>query len=102
VDLFNTEQFWHAHEAWERCWRATSGEEAAFYQGLIQAAAALVHWQRGNPRGLAQNWAKGRRRLTPLPPHYHNTDLATLIAAMDAFTAGSPTASSPPPRLVCK
>jgi hypothetical protein len=53
VDLFNAERFWDAHEALERIWRSVSDEEAAkVVQGLIQAAAALLHRQRGNQHGV--------------------------------------------------
>ena len=59
--------------------------EITFYQGIIQAAAALVHWQRGNPRGLRRNWEKGRPKLVALPPVMLGLDLRALIADMDRF-----------------
>jgi predicted metal-dependent hydrolase len=53
VALFNAERFWDAHEALERIWRAVPDEEEAkVVQGLIQAAAALLHRQRGNQHGV--------------------------------------------------
>ncbi len=44
VDLFNLLYLWEAHEAWEGLWAATERESptAAFLQGLIQVAAALL------------------------------------------------------------
>ena len=59
--------------------------ETTFYQGIIQAAAALVHWQRGNPRGLRRNWEKGRPKLVALAPVMLGLDLHALIADMDRF-----------------
>jgi len=94
--LFNAGAFWHAHEQWEHCWLRASGDDAQFYQALIQAAAALVKWQQGNPRGLALNWAKSRARLDRLPPALHGLDLAALRAHMDRLAAGEPL---PAPRL---
>ncbi|GAB4207370.1 MAG: hypothetical protein OHK0022_35550 [Roseiflexaceae bacterium] len=85
VALFNSGHYWHAHEEWEICWKTASEPDATFYKGIIQAAAALVHWQRGNPRGLRLNWAKARPRLVALPPRMHELDLRALIAAMDRF-----------------
>jgi predicted metal-dependent hydrolase len=99
VRLFQAGQFWHAHEQWEECWRVAGGPTASFYKGIIQAAAALVHWQRGNNTGLRRNWAKARPKLAALPAGFGGVDLAALIEAMDAFVAADPPPSAAPPRL---
>ena len=56
-DLFNSGAYWEAHEALETVWRSIiSGgdrDAARVWQGLIQAAAALLHQRRGNPHGVA-------------------------------------------------
>lgn len=53
VELFNEGAFWEAHEALEIIWRSVPDEaEALVIQGLIQAAAALWHQQRGNRHGV--------------------------------------------------
>jgi len=56
-DLFNTGEYWLAHEALETVWRSIlrDGDEAAarVWQGLIQGAAALLHQRRGNRHGVA-------------------------------------------------
>jgi predicted metal-dependent hydrolase len=85
IRLFNAGEFWHAHEQWESCWLAVAEPEATFYKGIIQAAAALVHWQRGNPRGLRRNWEKSRPKLVALPTRMNGLDLHALIQAMDRF-----------------
>ena len=91
IRLFNAGEFWHAHEQWEACWLLSTEPESTFYKGIIQAAAALVHWKKGNPRGLQRNWAKGRPKLVALPPAMQGLDLRALIAAMDRFViAGGP------------
>jgi hypothetical protein len=52
-DLFNGGDYWAAHEALETVWRSIlRGDEARVWQGLIQAAAALLHLRRGNPHGV--------------------------------------------------
>src|SRR5437867_12478432 len=51
-DLFNRGEYWLAHEALETVWRSIIREdEARVWQGLIQAAAALLHRARGNRHG---------------------------------------------------
>jgi hypothetical protein len=53
---FNTGAYWEAHEALETVWRSIIGagdaEAAEVWQGLIQAAAALLHQRRGNRHGM--------------------------------------------------
>jgi predicted metal-dependent hydrolase len=98
---FNAGEFWHAHEQWESCWLVSSEPETTFYQGIIQAAAALVHWKKGNPRGLRRNWAKGRPKLVALPATMKDLDLRALIADMDRFVvAGESPEHLPQLRLV--
>jgi len=56
-ELFNSGDYWAAHEALETVWRSilSDGHEdaARVWQGLIQAAAALLHQRRGNRHGVA-------------------------------------------------
>ena len=96
VELFNRGEYWHAHEQWEAGWLKASEPDATFYKGIIQAAAALVHWQRGNPRGLNRNWQKSRQKLVLLPAHMHGIDLAALIVAMDRFDQADGQGQPPP------
>jgi predicted metal-dependent hydrolase len=55
--LFNAGEFWAAHEALETVWRSIisdgNRDAARVWQGLIQAAAALLHQRRGNRHGVA-------------------------------------------------
>lgn len=97
IALFNDGRFWHAHEEWEDAWRATADPDTRlFYKGIIQTTAALVHWQRGNPRGLRLNWAKARSRLTQLPPRFMGLALDDLISHMDRFVESDGRDLEPP------
>jgi predicted metal-dependent hydrolase len=55
--LFNAGDYWAAHEALETVWRSIirdgDRDAARVWQGLIQAAAALLHRARGNRHGVA-------------------------------------------------
>jgi predicted metal-dependent hydrolase len=63
-DLFNRGEFWLAHEALETVWRSIIKEdEALVWQGLIQAAAALLHRARGNRHGTVVVGAAALERL---------------------------------------
>ena len=97
IKLFNDAHYWHAHEAWEEAWLAEPDPQLKlFYKGIIQTAAALVHWQKGNPRGLHLNWAKARAKLAQLPPTVLGLTLAPLIDEMDRFEAEEGTNLEPP------
>lgn len=97
INLFNEEHFWHAHEAWEAAWLAADDEQLKlFYKGMIQTAAALVHWQKGNPKGLHLNWAKARSKLVQLPTDMMGLGLRQLIAYMDYFDKVEGNGPEPP------
>ncbi len=69
IELFNAGQYWDAHEALESIWRSVEDEaEALVLQGLIQAAAALLHRERGNRHGVR---AVGQAALTKLAGSQH-------------------------------
>ncbi len=73
VDLFNSHEFWLAHEAWEELWLVAEGERKQFLQGLIQLAAAYVHVKRGtSPKGSVRLFDAALRRLEPFPEGYEN------------------------------
>lgn len=51
--LFNAGCYWEAHEALETVWRSVDEDsERRVWQGLIQAAAALLHRERRNRHGV--------------------------------------------------
>jgi len=66
--LFDSAQFWHAHESWESLWnklkaRQAEPREVLLVQGLIQTAALLLHHQRRNAIGVEKQWAKLQPKL---------------------------------------
>jgi len=63
-ELFNAGDYWLAHEALETVWRSIIKEdEARVWQGLIQAAAALLHRARGNRHGVVVVGAAALEKL---------------------------------------
>jgi predicted metal-dependent hydrolase len=69
--LFNAGDYWLAHEALETLWRSIIKErpdEAQVWQGLIQAAAALLHAQKSNRHGAVVVGAAALQKLS-LPQH---------------------------------
>ena len=70
IALFNDGKFFECHEAWEEVWKRSSGDEKLFYQGIIQAAVAILHAQRGNLTGAASLYSKASAKLDHLPSEH--------------------------------
>lgn len=83
--LFNAGEFFACHEVWEQLWLRSNGREKLFYQGLIQAAVAILHAERGNLRGAVSTWRKARAKLDPLPAHYGGIALGEFRDALARF-----------------
>ena len=82
---YNAGAHWHAHEVLEDLWRATrEPERRGFYQGIIQLAAAFVHAERGNMRGVQRLLAKAAAKLGAVSSPYLGLDVAQLLRAMAA------------------
>jgi predicted metal-dependent hydrolase len=75
VRLFNEGRFFECHEVWEMLWKRSSGADRLFYQGMIQAAAALLHADRGELGGARSIWTKARAKLDRLPREYRGIAL---------------------------
>lgn len=63
VSLYNRGRYWEAHEALEVVWRRAVPPERDVWQGLIQAAAAMLHRERGNRHGLLTQGAAAIQKL---------------------------------------
>ena len=78
---FNDRRFFEAHEAWEEVWLDSARELRAFYQGLIQVAAAFVHLQRNEYPGTVKLLHEGLRKLDAYPSPTLGVDLEALTKA---------------------
>lgn len=88
IELFNSGEYWHAHEAWELEWMPDrKGPDAGFYKGLIQVAAGCLHYTRHNRRGAMNKWRSGADYLRPYLPVHRDVLLEPLVSAVDQFLA---------------
>lgn len=85
IELFNEAEFFEAHEVLEDVWRASSGEEKRFLQGLIQVAVALHHFSTGNRVGAQSLLARGAAKFTDLPDDYRGVRVAALRRQSEAW-----------------
>lgn len=102
IALFNAGRFFACHEVWEQLWKHAEGSEKLFYQGLIQAAVALLHEERGNRRGALSTYKKARAKLDLMPTNCMGIALGEFRDALAEFFAdieNAPTAARPQIRL---
>jgi uncharacterized protein len=85
IDLFNQGRFFECHEAWEEIWKRSDGDVKLFYQGLIQAAVAILHAQRGNLEGARSLHQKAREKLDPLADEHMGIALDEMRTALAEF-----------------
>ena len=97
VELFNQRRFFECHEAWEEVWKRSNGDAKLFYQGIIQAAVAILHAQRGNLTGAESLHGKASAKLNHLPSEHMGIALGELRDAMREFFAVALTGAPLPP-----
>lgn len=92
---FNRGEYYEAHDVLEDLWLEEEGEEANFYQGLIQLAGAFVHLrkQAARPdhpkdgrrlRPAVRLFALAERNLAPYGPVHRRLDVAGVLALASA------------------
>lgn len=85
VSLFNRRYYWETHEVLEDLWMVEQGERRLFYQGIIQAAAALYHVLNANPKGVIKLAEESVRKLLPYAPSYMDLNLDELISSIENY-----------------
>jgi predicted metal-dependent hydrolase len=93
---YRSQKFFAAHEHWESVWLATKGPEKPFLQALIQLAAALHHFQRGNSRGAASLMQTALHRLEPHPDSFEGIAVASLCQEIAEWQEKVKTGDAPP------
>ena len=63
VALFNTQEWYAAHDVFEEIWHETAEPDRRSLQGILQVAVAQLHLQRGNRRGATILYGEALGRL---------------------------------------
>jgi predicted metal-dependent hydrolase len=99
VELFNAGKFFECHEAWEVVWLTADGEEREFLHAMIQAAAALHHFRRGNLKGARSVAERAVEKLRSCPAMMMRLDVPAFRLALNQFLT---VADAPPPHIELK
>jgi predicted metal-dependent hydrolase len=87
VRLFNERDFFECHELLEELWRHADGDDAKFYQGLIQAAVCLYHWGNANFDGAMRLAKSALGKLEGLPRVHMRLELGAFLDEFRPLTA---------------
>ena len=86
VWLFNNRHFFECHEILEAQWMETIGTPKTFFQMIIHAAVAFVHWENGNRKGVLSLQHTFKMKAAAIPAEtYMSLDIARLKADMAAL-----------------
>ncbi|MEJ7591597.1 MAG: DUF309 domain-containing protein [Planctomycetaceae bacterium] len=84
ISLFNAGEFFACHDVLEDFWGELTCPEKPFFQGLIQAAVALFHFEEGNLGGARRMASSCRVYLSPFAPSCGGIDVERLLADLEA------------------
>lgn len=85
--LFNSAEFYDAHEVWEDVWRPLPpSTEKKFLQGLIQIAVGLHHHGTGNSVGALSLLRRGSHNLRHSRTDVLSIDVDEFLVAVDGWS----------------
>ncbi|ACM19682.1 protein of unknown function DUF309 [Geotalea daltonii FRC-32] len=80
VDQFNRGEWFICHETLEELWAGESGSARDLYQGILQVAVALHHWQEENYAGAVFLLGQAVKLLRHVEPVCRGVDVTEMIA----------------------
>ncbi len=85
LKLFNSRDWYSAHDLFEELWFESIGQERSSLQGILQIAVAQVHLDKGNRNGAAILYGEGLGRLrSGLDSIELGLDIQRLIECVEA------------------
>ena len=97
IQLFNTGEFFEAHEVLEDVWREAPASEKQFLQGLIQVAVALHHHSQGNLVGARSVLERAARNLGAYADTHAGFNIAELLCELSEWQCYLNNGSAAPP-----
>lgn len=78
IRYFNGERFWECHESFEGVWKECYEGEKDLVQGIILAAAGLVHYQKSQDDICLSIFNRALKKLSVAAGKYHSIDIDSL------------------------
>lgn len=83
ITLFNSADFFSAHDYFEKLWFDSDKYDRLFFQGLVQFSVGCYHLISGNYKGAFSQLAKSKKKLMNYQPVHYNIDLKKLIIQIE-------------------
>lgn len=78
IGYFNGERFWECHESFEGVWKGCYEGEKDLLQGIILAAAGLVHYQKNEDAICLSIFGRALDKLAICSGTYHTIDVESV------------------------
>lgn len=85
IAYFNGERFWECHESFEGVWKGCYEGEKDLVQGIILAAAGLVHYQKNEDAICASIFGRALKKLANCTGTYHTIDVDALRRRLEGM-----------------
>ena len=83
LEEFNDGYYFESHKTLEDLWMMTPWPERQFFQGVIQLAAAFVHFYRGNYPGIIKLLDAAVEKLRAFGPACFAVDVTALLTGVE-------------------
>lgn len=83
IALFNSADFFSAHDYFEELWFDSDKDDRLFFQGLVQVSVGCYHLISGNYKGAVSQLTKSKKKLMNYLPVHYNIDLKKLIIQIE-------------------
>ena len=83
IRLFNEGEYFACHDVFEDFWTEQTCPEKPLFQGLIQAAVAMFHFEEGNLGGARRMSLSSRVYLSPFAPRTGGIDVKGLLDQLE-------------------
>jgi uncharacterized protein len=87
MELFNTGEYWLAHEELEAAWKEESGAVRELYRAILQTAVIYLHITRANYRGAIKVYGRVQKWITPWPDVCRGIEIGQLRQDLEIVIA---------------
>ena len=85
IDLFNSQEWYLAHDSFEDLWHETAGVERNTLQAILQVAVAQLHLERGNTNGALILFGEALGRINNIASSDLGLELDVLVASIESI-----------------
>ena len=85
IDLFNNQEWYEAHDAFEDIWNDLVGDERQIIQGILQVSVSQFHLNKGNVNGAMILLGEGLGRIGNRVSEDLEIDLVLLCSSLESL-----------------